>query len=159
MKTIFFLGAIFFGVIQFSKAQAPSDSMHVYKNFWGYKFYQGDERLNFNQLPQIMEGDQGAYYLIKKARNNSTIASIISGTGGFLIGWQLGTALFSGEPNWGLVAIGGGLIVISIPIYSKSYKQSLEAVDMYNSGLSTSIRKPVMMVGMTKNGIGVRLNF
>ncbi len=159
MKIFLILGVLFFGAIQDSKAQSPSDSVHVYKNFWGYKFYQDDERLNFNQLPHIMEDDQGAYYLINKARNNITIASIISGTGGFLIGWQLGNALFGGEPNWTLAAIGGGLIVISIPISSKSYKQSLEAVKMYNSGLSTSIRKPVMMVGMTENGVGIRLKF
>ncbi len=149
---------IFMGFIS-AKAQTPSDSVFVHKNFWGYKFYQKDARLNFNQLPYIMESDQEAYLLIKKARNINTISSIISGTGGFLIGWQLGTALFGGEVNWTMAAIGGGLIVVSIPIYSKSYKKSLQAVDIYNAGISASRRQPRMVVGTMQHGIGVRLEF
>ncbi len=75
------------------------------------------------------------------------------------MGWQLATVLVGGDPKWELVAVGAGLILISVPIYSKSYKQSLEAVDMYNSGLSANIHKPILMLGMTKNGMGVRLKF
>jgi len=141
------------------KAQTPSDSIFVNKNFWGSKFFQKDTRINFNQLPYIMEDDQEAYRLIKKAKNTNVISSIISGTGGFLIGWQLVTALVGGEANWAMVAIGGGLIAVSIPIYSKSYKQSLQAVEMYNAGLSTNNHRPRMVVGTTRHGIGVRLEF
>ena len=104
-----------------SNAQIPSDSVFVAKNFWGYKFYQKDQRLNFNQLPYIMEGSSEAHTLITKARTNNTISSIIGGAGGFLIGWQLASAIIGGDPNWTLAGIGGGLIIVSIPIFSKSY--------------------------------------
>lgn len=142
-----------------SKGQTPSDSIFVQKNFIGYKFFQKDVRLNFNQLPYIMEGDQKAYSLIKKARAKNTISSILSGSGGFLIGLQLISELVGGEANWTLAAIGGGLIVVSIPIYSRSYKQSLEAVHMYNTGLGASSRRPILRLGALQNGIGIRYEF
>ena len=159
MKKLAVLVLMIFMCFASSEAQTPADSVFVHKNFWGYKFYQKDARLNFNQLPYIMEGDQEAYLLIKKARNFNTISSIISGTGGFLLGWQLATVLVGGEANWTMVAIGGGLIAVSIPIYSKSHKQSLKAVDMYNAGLSVSSRRPRIVVGTMQHGIGVRLEF
>ena len=157
-KSVVLVFIIFMGFIS-AKAQTPSDSVFVHKNFWGYKFYQKDTRLNFNQLPYIMEGDQEAYLLIKKARNINTISSVISGIGGFLLGWQLVTVLVGGEANWTMVAIGGGLIVVSIPIYSKSHKQSLQAVNLYNAGLSASSRRPRIVAGTMQHGIGVRLEF
>lgn len=140
-------------------AQIPSDSVFVTKNFWGYKFYQKGQRLNFNQLPYIMEGSNDAYSLITKARTNNTISSIISGTGGFLIGWQLASAIIGGEPNWILAGVGGGLIIVSIPIFSKSHRQSLEAVEMYNAGLSADNLKAQLNFGTTENGIGLKLSF
>ncbi len=148
-----------FGFIGFSWGQTPSDSIFVAKSFWGYNFYQTDVRLNFNQLPYIMEENKEAHLLIKKARSNHTISSILSGAGGFLIGWQLGTALFGGEPNWAIAGVGGGLIVISIPLYSKSYRQSLEAIDIYNSGLLITGLLSQLSIGMTPNGVGIKLEF
>lgn len=159
MKRLTFL--VFFLLMGFfsSKAQTPSDSVFVHKNFGVYKFFQKDARLNFNQLPYIMEDDQEAYHLIKKAKNTNVVSSIISGTGVFLIGWQLATVLIGGEANWTMAAIGGGLVVISIPIYSKSYKQSLQAVNIYNAGLSASSRRLRFVAGTMPHGIGVKLEF
>lgn len=150
---------LFFGIVIASKAQTPSDSIFIQKNFFGYKFYQKDTRLNFNQLPYIMEGDQEAYRLIKKASSTNTISAIISGTGGFLVGWQLVTALVGGDPNWTLAGVGAGLIVISIPISAKSYRQSLQAVNTYNSELAANSYKPKLFLGTTNHGIGLQLNF
>jgi hypothetical protein len=150
---------LFFGVVITSKAQTPSDSIFIQKNFFGYKFYQKDTRLNFNQLPYIMGGDQEAYRLVKKASSTNTIAAIISGTGGFLVGWQLVTALVGGDPNWAMAGAGVGLIVISIPISAKSYRQSLQAVNTYNSGLAANGCRPKLFLGTTSHGIGLQFKF
>jgi hypothetical protein len=159
MKILIFAVIIFVGSVNLLNAQSTSDSVYVYKSFLGYKYIQHDARLNFNQLPDILNENQEAYLLIKKARTNNIISSIISGTGGFLIGWQLGTALVGGDPNWTLAAVGGGLIVISIPIYSKSMKQSLEAIDEYNAGLGKSSRRPNVNIGLVRYGFGLSMNF
>lgn len=142
-----------------SKAQTTSDSLFVAKNFWGYKFYQKDARLNFNQLPYVMEENSEAFNLISHAKSNNTISSIISGAGGFLVGWQLVTAAIGGDPNWVLAGVGGGLIVISIPIFSKSYRQSIEAVKMYNEGLAMSNHRLNFNIGASRNGIGIMIRY
>ena len=150
---------LFLGVAVVSKAQTPSDSIFIHKNFFRYNFYQTDTKLNFNQLPYIMEADLEAHQLIKKASSNNTISAIISGTGGFLIGWQLASALVGGEPNWIIAGVGGGLIVISIPINSKSYRQSLQAVGMYNTRLVAKSSKPKLFLCTTNHGAGLRIVF
>jgi len=159
MKRIFYLLIVLGGYLNVSQAQSTSDSVFVYRGFLGYKYVYHDARLNFNQLPEILEDNQEAYQLIKKARTHHTFSSIISGTGGFLIGWQLGTALVGGDPNWTMAAIGGGLIVVSIPLYTTAAKKSLDAIDLYNSGLTPTSFKLQMNFEVTSNGIGICLRF
>ena len=140
-------------------AQVQSDSIFVAKGFLGYKFYYQDSRVNINTLPFLMESNREAFVLATKAKKNNLISTIISGTGGFLIGWQLGVAIVGGEPNWTTAAIGGGLIVISIPIISKANRQSFLAVDNYNAGLSESSHRIHLGIGLCQNGVGVTMHF
>ncbi len=67
------------------------------------------------QLVKTMEPNEQAYKEIKAAQSTYTLAIIVGGVGGFMVGWPLGTALSGGEPNWIFAGIGAGLIVISIP--------------------------------------------
>ena len=159
MNRFFYLVIVFGGFLSVAQAQSTSDSVYVYKGFLGYKYVQHDNRLNFNQLPDIIEENQEAFKLIKKARTHHTFFSIISGTGGFLIGWQLGTALVGGDPNWTMAAIGGGLIVVSIPLYTTSLRKSLDAIDLYNSGLMSTSFRLQLNFELTSNGIGFCLRF
>lgn len=43
-------------------------------------------------------------------------AQVLAGIGGALVGWQLGTYVGGGEPEWTLAAVGGGLIAVAIPL-------------------------------------------
>ncbi len=150
---------LLFGLVNISNGQTPSDSVFVHKNFLGYKFFHHNTRVNFNQLPAIMNENQEAQQIIKKVKTKNTVASIFSGVGGFMIGWQLGAAIVGGEPNWNAAAIGGGLVLISIPISVKSYKQTLQAIEMYNSGLSASDKRPQLFLSGSSNGIGLKFKF
>lgn len=152
---IFFL--LLFG-LSTAFAQTQSDSIYVAKGFLGYKFYHQDARVNMNTLPILMEDNSEALNLALKARKNSILASIVSGTGGFLIGWQLGAAIVGGEPNWTMVGVGGGLIVVSIPVFSRANKQFLEGIDLYNAGLGKSSRLKLDM-GLLQNGLGIKLSY
>lgn len=153
---IFFL--LLFG-LNTAFAQEQSDSIYVAKSFLGYKFYQHDARVNMNTLPLLMQDNSEALRLTTKARKNNILSSIISGTGGFLIGWQLATAIVGGEPNWTMAAVGGGLIVVSIPITSRAFKQSLAGIDIYNSGLVESSHRMILDFGLVQNGLGLKLVF
>jgi hypothetical protein len=138
---------------------AQSDSIYIAKNFWGYKFYHQNERLNINQLPLLMEDNPEALDIMVKAKNRHVLSSIVSGAGGFLIGLQLANTIIGGEPNWTMAAIGGGLVIVSIPIYSKSYKLSSGAVNIHNSQLHASLPKSQLRFGISGSGFGMKCFF
>jgi len=140
-------------------AQSTTDSIYVAKAFLGFKFYQNDVRLNFNQLPFVMEENPEAFNIIKKAKSNYTLSTILGGAGGFLVGWQLGTAAFGGNPNWVLAGLGGALIVVSIPISTKSYNLAFDAIDLHNGAVSGSARRLELNLGTTSNGVGLVLRY
>lgn len=137
------------------------DSIYVAKGFLGYRYYHQDERLNINHLPLLMHDNAEAYELITKSKNKHVLSSIISGAGGFLIGLQIANVIIGGDPNWSVVAAGGGLMVLSIPIFARSNKLSLQAVEIYNSRLSEvhGQRNPQLLFGMNQNGPGIRIVF
>ena len=57
-----------------------------------------------------------------------------------------------------VLAKGGG-IVISIPIYSKSYRQSLDAIELHNKGIAASAHRLDISFGTTANGAGLIVKF
>ncbi len=141
-------------------AQTGSDSVYVAKSFWGNRFYHQGERLNINQLAPLLHENSEADILATKAKNKSVLSSILGGAGGFLIGLQLANAIIGGEPNWTVAAVGGGLVVVSIPIFSRSNQLSNQAVDIYNAQLvAKRSAKPQLIFGMSRYGPGVKLHF
>jgi hypothetical protein len=107
-----------------------------------------------------MENNSEALLLIDKARSRHTFSAILSGAGGFLIGLQLANEIIGGEANWAMMAVGGGLIAISIPIKSSSNKLTIKAVDAYNSQLTARAEwEKKFIFGVTHNGIGLRYLF
>lgn len=147
--------------MSFAFGQTASDSISMKKVFGGYQFYQGEQILNMNQLVNMMKPNEQAYQQIKSAQSTFTIATIIGGVGGFMVGWPIGTALGGGEPNWTMAGIGAGLFVVSIPITLSSNKKAKQAVETYNGGLQTSSfwDKNELKLSLTGNGIGLTLNF
>ena len=147
--------------MSFTFGQTASDSISMKKVFGGYQFYQGEQRLNVNQLVNTMKPNNQAYQQIKSAQSIYTLSTIIGGVGGFMVGWPIGTALGGGEPNWTMAGIGAGLIVVSIPISQSFNKKAKQAVETYNSGLQTNSfwDKNELKLSLTGNGLGLTLNF
>jgi hypothetical protein len=161
MKRIAIIMTLLSVSLSFTLGQNITDSISIKKVFGGYSFYQGEKRLNMNQLVNTMKPNGQAYLQITTAKSTYTFASIVGFAGGFLIGWPIGTAIAGGEPDWTLAAVGAGLIVASIPISQKYNKQAIQAVDTYNGGLkSTSlIIKNELRLSMTRTGAGLTLRF
>ncbi len=145
----------------FTYGQISTNSISMEKVFGGYQFYQDGKRLNMNQLVNTMKPNEQAYQQIKSAQSTYTLATIIGGAGGFMVGWPIGTALGGGEPNWTMAGIGAGLIVASIPITQSFNKKAKQAVDTYNGVLPTSSfwDRSELKLAMTGNGVGLTLNF
>lgn len=154
---IVLLCAIFFN----SFGQESNELISMEKVFGGYQFTQNGKRLNFSQLSGIMKSNEVAYKEIKAAQSNNTIASVFGGAGGFLLGYPLGTALGGGEPNWTMAALGAGLIIIAIPISLNANERAKNAVEVYNSSLTSSSSKVKtdIKIAFTGNGIGLTVKF
>lgn len=161
MKKIAIILTLLAVSMSFTFGQTVSDSVSMKKVFGGYQFYQGEKRLNMNQLVNMMKPNNQAYQQIKSAQSTYTLSTIIGGVGGFMVGWPIGTALGGGDPNWTMAGIGAGLIVVSIPISQSFNKKAKQAVETYNSGLQTSSfwDKNELKLSLTGNGLGLTLNF
>lgn len=74
---------------------------------------------------------------ISTARTLMTLTMVGSAVGGALIGWPLGQALVGREePMWELAAVGGGVIVVSIPFGLWGESKLGDAVQTHNATLS-----------------------
>ena len=132
------------------------------KTFWGYTYSQNGKQLSIGKLTSAMKEEAAAFQLMTKAKTNYRIASVIGGAGGFMSGYALGAAITGNDPNWALVGIGAGLIVVSIPITKQVNKQTAEAIDMYNISLESSSFfqfKPKFQLVAKGNLLGISMLF
>jgi hypothetical protein len=72
---------------------------------------------------------------IGTAKTLGTIAMIGAVAGGALVGYPLGQAAAGQDPLWPLAAVGGGIIVISLPIGMWSSSKVAGAVRTHNEQL------------------------
>jgi len=160
MKKVLFI-SIFLITALISTFGQTDNQIIMKKVFGGYKFYQNDNVINMKQLSEILEVNELAYDKFKQAKKNSNIATIMSATGGALIGYQLAMLIVSGELNGIITGIGGGLMIASIPINKKSQKQFATAINNYNTGLkiNSSRKKPNIEFVLGGNNIGLRVKF
>lgn len=128
--------------------------------YTGNKYTLNNQVLTLDKMTKMMENNTVATQYLKSAKGTSGLANILAYAGGFLIGYPLGTAIGGGKPNWTLLAVGCGLIVIDIPIVSSANKNLKKAVNAYNHGEKLSrVEKYDIRLGMTQNGIGLALRF
>lgn len=141
-----------------SLAQNINDSIVVSGN--NKVFTQNGKILNFNEIKSIVSINDEASKYISKASGNATISYIFAYAGGFCIGWPIGTLIGGGKPNWGLAAIGGGCILIALPIATAADKNVIKAVNIYNSNLNTQSTGNIKLnFGLTSSGVGLTLKF
>ncbi len=145
----------------FANSFSQTDSISVEKVFGGFKFEQNDKRIFPNTMLIIMADNQEALSFMKKAKLNYGFSFVLSFTGGFLLGWPIGTAIGGGEPNWNLAGIGTGLMVAGIPFSRAGDLYSLKAIEIYNSNIQapTSRNGIRLDIGLTNHGIGMTLTF
>jgi hypothetical protein len=79
-----------------------------------------------------MKNNQQAFDLVKSAKSNQTWGMILSGTGRFLIGFPIETAIGGGDPKWALAGAGAVLVLATIPILKGFNRKTKKAVELYN---------------------------
>jgi predicted MFS family arabinose efflux permease len=132
--------------------------IEIYKTFGGVQFEREGEAISATQVQSILAINPDAHALFKKARTNSSIASVMGFTGGLLIGVPLGTALVGGDPEWGLALAGAGVLVLSIPFNKAFQRNAVDALDQYNAQQSSAhaLRGDFFL---SSAGAGIRVRF
>lgn len=150
---------LFLPAVFSAAGQSAADTIEVRKAFSTVFRYKGKNQTP-KQLLDLMAPIPEAVKEMEIARSNYTTSTVFGFIGGFLIGWPLGTAIGGGEPEWSLAGIGAGLLVISIPFTSAYNRHAKNAVALYNSSQRHSgLDGPELHLGMTGNGMGLRLSF
>lgn len=155
MKTIIVsLAFLICGSSVFS--QQKEGDIEIKKGFGGIKLYQDGRVLKPKQALSVMQINPEAYKEFKRAKSNYDGAQVMGFIGGFMIGWPLGTAIAGGDPEWGLMAGGAGILLLSIPLNTGYSKHARQAVAIYNGGSDPTSKLPVS-ISITPYVGGARL--
>ena len=112
-------------------------------------------------MQKLMIADKEATRLIKKARTNNTISTILGSIGGSFVGIPIGIAASNQDAPWALAGVGAAFIGVAIPISIRSNNQALEAAERINQ-VNSSPPNPLQItfnfIG-NQNGVGLALSF
>lgn len=161
MKTYkFILSLIFVLCCSMSFGQLKQGAISIVKRPGagaGFRFYQDNKKLNESEVKQILKSNEFAFQKFKSARAYKTYGVLLFFTGS-LVGW-FG---LSAEPESLAIGVAGlGMMIAAIPLYVSSNKRTRSAIDIYNNGLNKSPTGYNYKIdfGITKNGVGLTMNF
>ena len=97
-------------------AQNKPGQISYTKTFWGYKFYQDGNQYSRADLVDLVQKNEDAYTLMRQARTNATLGSIIGSIGGGLIGWPIVKAIVGEQVDWTILGLGLVATGIGIPM-------------------------------------------
>jgi hypothetical protein len=139
-----------------------TDTISIIKTFGGTTYYDGRKQLKPKDIRNIVQDNEQALTLVKSANAQSVISGIIAFSGGFMCGYQLGAIISGREPSYGVLAIGAGVIAISIPISISANRDLKRAVRTYNADIQsnhTTTGQYQLRLQSTGNTIGLAFTF
>ncbi|MCC5918704.1 MAG: hypothetical protein JJU02_15395 [Cryomorphaceae bacterium] len=161
---VIFLFPCFLSIMQGQNMNqlSTTDSIIVQEGFFGFRYYQGSERLRSSEVKDILRGNNNdAYKLWNQAMLHNGLSNVAAIVGGGMVGY--GLTVGDDNSNGGTIAvIGLGLVVGSLILASSYTKKIYRSVDMYNSGLRQSAyfrSEPEIHFGFTSNGMGLIWRF
>jgi len=164
MKELKLIGFIigFFGVSLVAQSQTVTDTIVIEPSFFKSHFYQNGNPLKTNQMLMMIQDDDEAYDLMNSSQEARIFGSIFGVLGVALFIIPMGTSLTGRETSWALAWAGGGLATISVPLFLKAKRQSIDAINYYNFGILHPVQPPSGLgfyLENTKNGIGLVIRF
>lgn len=110
------------------------DSISLYGNMWkGIKYsYQDSKNVDIRRIKKTLNIDNENAKLIKKAESAKLVSRVLAVAGGICLGFSVTSFIADGKINVPIVATGGSLIAISLPLNYISIKKMKEAVTRYN---------------------------
>ena len=142
------------------KAQLTIDSIKIYKGAFGNIYLKDGKSLRGRTLYQVLSKNPETLPHITAAKTNNVYGNIFGGAGGFILGYQLGSSYTRTSPNWFALGSGAVLAALQIPFEIARVKHTKKAVLMYNNDiLKTSSLKPSYNIGLSNNGISLKITF
>lgn len=86
----------------------------------------------------------------KSGRLNTTIGTILTYTGGLMLGWQLGDMIFKKSDGYTKAMVGGGLLAVGIPMGWIGQNKSTKALATFNASDQMSL-PPVKMENLSES--------
>lgn len=149
---------LFIAAVNTLFAQTTNDTISMVKRNNGRVAYmKGGIPLLPIQLEDVMYDYPESMRYLQKAKTNQVFGIIFAATGGYLIGYPLGTAIGGGDPNWSMAAIGAGVVAIAFVFDGATKSNIRDAVEAYNR--SVREKNSSLSFGFTPSGIGFRLAF
>lgn len=141
-------------------AQTVVDTIQIKKSTFGTVYLKDGESIKEGKkLYKILKLNPETYAEISLAKTNNVFGSIFGGAGGFIIGYNL-ASIQKRNTTWTPFIISFGLIGLSVPFSFGSANHIKKAVLIYNKGMmQTSKNKPIYKLGISNNGIGLKINF
>ena len=137
---VFLLFGLFLSLTSPLQAQDIDHIEVEERPFERVKFYWKGKPLKRKFVRTLVSANPAAYPTFKKGTRQQTWADIISGVGGFLIGWEIGEVLSGGTANLTRLGIGLGITGLSIPIYSGGSKKVQSGITIFNDQRKNSFR-------------------
>jgi hypothetical protein len=125
------------------------------KSFGGTRFEMDTLTLSPRQVLEIVGENQLAYDEFKRAKLNYSAAGVLGFTSVLLVAVPLVTVVAGGQPEWGLAAAGGVLVLATVPLTRAFQRHAQNALEEYNKKFEVSRIKSNLYF----TGTGVKLVF
>jgi hypothetical protein len=113
---------------------APMDPSRPIETEHGYT--QNGTPIDPESMTEQLERERAAAPAVKRAKTLATLAVVLCGIGGALIGWPIGQwAAGEEDPIWPLAYAGVGALGVSVPLVVWSNSSMNSAIDAHNRGL------------------------
>lgn len=142
-----------------SCAQSP-EPIEYEKILGGSIYRQGERILSIHSVMAIVDRNDEASRMLKKAKTQQDIATIMSFAGGFAAGWPIGSFLGGGQPDWAIAVIGAGVLLVAIPLQIRANRKARRAIDIYNRSLQKDKKVGFLMnFDLSPGGLRVSMKF
>lgn len=157
MRLLTLITCLSLALITTTNAQINTEPITIKKKFSGNEYYQGYNQLTNKQLRNVLSTNQLAERQFRTGKGLSIVSTLMAATGGFLVGWPIGTALSDGDPNWNLAKIGAGIFVAAIPVTIVANNKTKKGISTFNAGLKTSAisGRNELRFSLSGNGVGL----
>ena len=133
--------------------------VHMIKTFGGARFEMDTLTLTMRQVLEVIYDNQNAYNEFKSAKVKYGISGVLGFGGGLLVCIPLVTAGVGGKPEWTFAAVGGAMILGSIPFTRSFYRHAANALEEYNAKFQTGKLRVKPSFYFTGTGAKIVLRF